>query len=155
MKSPNNTEIERKFLIKYTPDLPDNGVTMKQGYLSVGEATTRVRTGNDKAWITIKGKTKGLSRPEYEYEIPHSDACEMLALFCPETVEKTRYLILHEGHTWEVDVFSGRHKGLIIAELELDDEDEEFSTPDWIGEEVSNDYHYRNSYLAQASWPFA
>ncbi len=154
MKSPLNQEIERKFLVSSTPEVLDNGVVMQQGYLATGGVTTRIRIGNDKAWITIKGKTVGFTRPEYEYEIPLQDAQEMLDLFCGNAVKKTRYIIHHEGHDWEVDFFKGNHDGLILAEIELSSEEESFSTPNWLGEEVSNDHRYRNSYLAQTRWPF-
>ena len=154
MSAANNIEIERKFLVLTPPELPDEGISIRQGYLSTDAVTTRVRTGNKQAWLTIKGPTKGLSRAEFEYEIPHTDASDMLKQFCPQHIEKTRYLIPFQDHTWEVDFFSGQHQGLIIAEIELNSEDEAFAKPDWLGEEVSNDYRYRNSYLAKATWPF-
>ena len=154
MKSPNNTEIERKFIVKYLPESHGEGMVIKQGYLSENEVTTRIRIGSGRAWITVKGKTVGLSRPEFEYEIPLEDAEKMLSLFCPQKIEKTRYFINNHGHIWEVDIFEGCNEGLMLAELELNSEDESFEIPDWIGEEVSDDPRYRNSRLIKEPWPF-
>ena len=155
MKSSNNTEIERKFIVNYLPENHGEGTRIKQGYLSCeGEVTTRIRTGGNKAWITIKGMTYGLTRSEYEYKIPLCDAEKMLEMFCPQKIEKTRYLIRYEEHIWEVDVFEGQNKGLIIAEIELNSEDEEFSTPNWVGDEVSHDARFRNSRMIKYPWPF-
>ena len=154
MKSPNNTEIERKFIVKYLPETHGEGMVIKQGYLSEGEITTRIRIGSGRAWITVKGKTVGLTRPEFEYEIPLADAEHMLNIFCPLKIEKTRYFINWHGHIWEVDIFEGCNKGLMLAELELTSEEEAFEIPDWIGEEVSHDPRYRNSCLTKTPWPF-
>ncbi len=103
----------------------------------------------NQAYLTIKGATSGITRSEFEYEIPVSDAESMLALCGDAIVEKKRYFIEHAGMTWELDVFSGANDGLIMAEVELESEDQSFELPDWVGPEVSADPRYRNSYLAR------
>lgn len=144
-------EIERKFLI----DLDkignlENGKEITQGYFDTPNGpTTRIRISGKNGFITIKGKTEGLSRSEYEYEIPLEDAKEMIEKFCPKTLSKTRYIIPIGNHKWEVDIFEGKNKGLIIAEIELESEDEEFIKPEWVGEEVSEDSRYYNSNLVE------
>lgn len=149
-------EIERKFLVKDDSwkDQVRESQVMKQGYLVTDRNTTvRVRVAGEKAYLTVKGATYGLSRSEYEYEIPVMDAEGMLQ-FCPNVpVEKTRYLIEHAGMTWELDVFEDQNKGLIMAEIELESEDQEIELPDWVGEEVSGDERYFNGYLS--SRPFS
>lgn len=143
-------EIERKFLVKGEPwHHAVSSTRMSQGYLSQGGTNTvRVRIGGEKAWLTIKGPAKGISRSEYEYEIPVAEAEELLGL-CPlAVVEKTRYLIPHEGHTWEVDVFHGENDGLVVAEVELADESVEPELPVWVGKEVTSERRYANSALA-------
>jgi len=143
-------EIEYKFLIDKNklPTLK-NGYTIKQGYIQTADQTTvRIRVRDKEAFLTIKGKSQGASRLEFEYPIPLSDAEEMLTNLCHSSlIEKTRYLIEHEGHTWEVDVFEGTNKGLIIAEIELNSEDEDFSLPGWVAENVTDDVRYFNSNL--------
>ncbi len=145
-------EIERKFLVK--GEFPrTNPVTMAQAYLSSDPSSTvRVRLAGDIAWLTIKGKSSGISRAEFEYEIPVSDAKELIELATSSTIEKTRYHIASGPHTWEIDVFEGENHGLIIAEIELNSEDEEFEKPDWLGEDVSHDFRYSNSSLAKNSY---
>ncbi|SFV55555.1 hypothetical protein MNB_SV-8-344 [hydrothermal vent metagenome] len=128
-------EIERKFLIN-TDKLPPltNGYTIEQGYIQTADHTTtvRVRIRNTEAFLTIKGKSTGASRLEFEYPIPLQDAQNMLDALCQSSViEKTRYLVEHEGHVWEVDVFEGSNKGLVVAEVELKSEDEAFTLPSW------------------------
>lgn len=144
-------EIERKFTVdssKLEAVLPSNGFMIKQGYLNSDiTRTVRVRTKGEKAFITIKSKSETIKRKEFEYEIPVSDALEMLELCEKPLIEKVRYVIKHESHEWEVDVFDGDNSGLIIAEVELTSEDEQVSLPDWIKEEVSGDKRYFNSYL--------
>ena len=126
------------------------GTEFQQGYLSHGTATVRVRIAGEQAFLTIKGKTQGISRCEYEYAIPNADARHMLATLCDEAaIEKTRYIIEHAEKIWEVDVFHGANQGLIVAEIELNDEHEKFTLPDWIAEEVSSDARYFNSQLAK------
>lgn len=145
-------EIEHKFLIDETklPTLK-NGYAIKQGYIQTLDHTTvRIRIRGKEAFLTIKGKSQGVSRLEFEYPIPLSDAQEMLTKLCHSSrVEKTRYLVEHEGHTWEVDIFEGANKGLIIAELELKSEDEAFSLPEWVSEEVTHDERYFNVNLVE------
>ena len=143
-------EIERKFLIDTDklPPLP-HGYTIKQGYILTADHTTvRVRIRNQDAFLTIKGKSTGASRLEFEYPIPLHDAHDMLEALCQSAVvEKTRYLVEHEGHTWEVDVFEGSNKGLVVAEVELDCEEETFALPSWVTKEVTDDIRYFNSNL--------
>jgi adenylate cyclase len=144
-------EIERKFLVKDDSWKAEAsaGLVCKQGYLvSDGGKTVRIRVMGTKAFLTIKGATRGLSRSEYEYEIPVPDAEGMLQLCATAPVEKTRYLIEHAGMTWELDVFAGRNSGLVMAEIELEAEDQPFELPGWAGDEVSRDRRYYNSYLA-------
>lgn len=146
-------EIERKFLLhpdiwKQTEKGP--GQLYCQGYLLTGpDKTIRVRLTPTGAFLTIKGKTTGASRPEYEYPIPPSDARELLAAFCGGVIEKIRYRILYEGKLWEVDVFQGDNEGLLLAEIELSAEDENFTLPPFIAAEVTGQVEYYNAYLAQ------
>jgi adenylate cyclase len=143
------SEIERKFLVRgdgWKPGPP--GALQRQGYLSVEDPTVRVRIEGDRATLTVKGAQRGLTRAEFEYEIPLADAEEMFAL-CPFAVEKTRYLRDLDGRRWEVDVFHGANDGLVIAEIELEREDESFVLPPWIGAEVSRDPRYRVASLAR------
>jgi len=145
-------EIERKFLIDETklPTLK-NGYTIKQGYIqTVDHTTVRIRVRDKEAFLTIKGKNQGASRLEFEYSIPLSDAQEMLKSLCHTSlIEKTRYLVEHKGHTWEIDIFEGSNQGLIIAEIELESEDEDFSLPKWVSEEVTDDVKYFNANLVE------
>jgi adenylate cyclase len=143
-------EIERKYLIKDDTWRKDaSGTTYRQGYLStVKERTVRVRTIDDKGFLTIKGITIGATRREYEYEIPMADANEMLdELSEKPIIEKTRFKISHAGLTWEIDEFAGVNQGLIVAEVELESEDQNIDFPPWVGEEVSGDPRYFNSNL--------
>ena len=143
-------EIERKFLIKGN-DWKKNSkeVLFRQGYLStVKERTVRVRTIDNKGFLTIKGITVGATRAEYEYEISVSDANEMLDSLCEKPIiEKTRTKIEYKGLIWEVDEFFGENEGLVVAEVELVSEDQEPAIPEWIGEEVTGDPRYFNSNL--------
>ena len=146
-------EIERKFLVDHEKwakvDKPD-GTHYRQGYL-VDEAikTIRVRAAGEKGFITIKGSTTGITRKEFEYEIPVEEAIQLIDGFAVSEVEKTRYRITFKGKLWEVDEFWGNNKGLLMAEIELKQEDETFEKPDWITLEVSDDKRYYNSYLAK------
>ena len=144
-------EIERKYLVNGDSwrELGDP-VHYIQGYLQDNEdKVVRIRIQGEKAYLTIKGRTKGLSRKEFEYPMPHEDATEMLFLCGGLIVEKKRSTIKFQGKIWEVDEFEGKNKGLILAEIELESEDESFSIPPWIGKEVSGDPRYYNSYLAR------
>lgn len=142
-------EIERKFLV-HPEKLPplSEGHVIKQGYIPSDGITVRARISNDKAFLTLKGKARGLSRSEFEYPIPMADAEEILQELCLHPlIEKTRYLLPYGAHTWELDVFEGDNAGLIVAEIELSEEEEAFALPEWVKEEVSYDHRYRNSYL--------
>jgi len=142
------TEIERKFLLK--KGVWPHGTAMKccQGFLSrAKDRTVRVRTVNDKGYLTIKGIAVGASRPEFEYEIPYQDALELLEICEKPLIEKNRYRVEEGGLIWEIDEFFGENQGLIIAELELESEDQEFKKPDWVGEEVTGDPRYYNANL--------
>ncbi len=143
-------EIERKFLVSGDAWRQlATGTYYRQGYLStVKERTVRVRTIDEDAFLTIKGVSRGLTRVEYEYQVPHGDAVEMLADLCLQPiVEKHRYKIEYQGLVWEVDEFHGVNEGLIVAEVELESEEQEVPKPDWIGEEVSDDPRYFNANL--------
>lgn len=143
-------EIERKFLVKPRKwSELGRGNRIRQGYLSTAkEATVRVRTYGDKAYITVKGLTVGATRDEYEYEIPVDDANAMLDRLCAKPlIEKTRYRIAHSGLTFEVDAFEGVNQGLTVAEVELESEKESVSLPDWIDREVTGDPKYYNANL--------
>ncbi|MDR1699858.1 MAG: CYTH domain-containing protein [Lachnoclostridium sp.] len=144
------TEIERKFLLAGNALPPFEGGTLyEQGYLSENvERTVRIRIAGEKAYITIKGKTTGYARLEFEYEIPAGDARELMKLCEHAPISKTRYVVYYASHRWEVDVFHGQNEGLVLAELELTSENEPFDMPPWIGEEVTRDFRYANAYLA-------
>jgi adenylate cyclase len=145
-----NKEIERKYLLKN-----DNWkglaepVFYRQGYLSYGKGNTvRIRTINDKGIITIKSKTVGISRDEFEYEIPFDDAEKLLDQLCAKPlIEKFRTKIKIKDLIWEVDEFVGDNKGLVVAEVELHDENQKIEMPEWIGKEVSGKRRYYNSSL--------
>ena len=144
-------EIERKFLV-HREQFPgsDNQTILKQGYLSVDpDREVRIRREGDRAWITIKGRMEGITRPEFDYTIPVEDAEALLglALFLP--VEKIRHrLVVDETH-WEVNEFLGANAGLLMAEVELEDESQPFSRPAWLSHEVTFDQRYYNSELAR------
>jgi adenylate cyclase len=142
-------EIERKFLVRGVDWRNDTGVLYQQGYLNRdSDRTVRVRIAGDVAFLTIKGKNRGATRVEFEYPIPLADAQELLAMCDGPLVEKTRFIVLHEGHRWEVDEFTGDNAGLVVAEIELHAEDEVFTAPAWLGEEVTHDPRYFNSRLS-------
>ena len=145
-------EIERKFLVtgEYK-SLASKSYRIAQGYLSSSPGrTVRIRTKGDKGYITIKGKSNesGLSRYEWEKEIPHNEAQELLALCEPGIINKTRYEVVFENQTYEVDEFYGKNEGLTIAELELESETTSFSKPAWLGDEVTGDKRYYNAQLS-------
>ena len=143
-------EIERKFLLKSDAwRALATGTTYRQGYLnSAKERTVRIRTVGDKAFLTIKGLSVGVTRSEYEYPIPFDDCNAMLdSLAEKPLIEKKRYKIALGGLTWEIDEFFGENQGLIVAEVELASEDQAFEKPAWIGDEVSGDPRYFNSNL--------
>jgi adenylate cyclase len=143
-------EIERKFLVDKTKLPPlNNGFAIMQGYLSTNEnSVVRVRIKNDHAFLTIKSKTIGSSRLEYEYPIPINDAKGMLEKLCERPIlSKTRYEITYGNHVWELDIFYEENEGLIVAEIELLAEDESFLMPPWVTSEVTDDARYFNSNL--------
>ncbi|GGX67284.1 CYTH domain-containing protein [Litorimonas cladophorae] len=142
-------EIERKFLV--TGDAWKSGTPtrLSQGYLaSSKDSTVRIRLAGDLAWLTIKGPTVGISRAEFEYEIPATDAQQMLDMCEGAIIEKTRWQVSYENLIWEVDEFFGENGGLVVAEIELRSEDQTFAKPDWVGEEVTDDPRYANSNLS-------
>ncbi len=143
-------EVERKFLVDRAalPEL-SNGQKIVQGYIPTADKTTvRVRVKAEQAFLTLKGISNGVSRSEFEYEIPLKDAQQMLDEFCCDSkIEKIRYEISHGQHVWELDIFQGKNDGLIIAEIELSDEDEAFERPNWVAEQVTGDKRYYNSQL--------
>lgn len=145
------TEIERKFLVKGTyKDLSFNQFHILQGYLSSQPGrTVRIRIQKEKGYLTIKGASNasGTSRFEWEKEIPVEEAKALFQLCEPGKIEKTRYEIKVGKHTYEVDEFFGENQGLTVAEIELDDENEDFIRPSWLGEEVTGDARYYNSHL--------
>jgi len=144
-------EIERKFLVNESlwEQLPKpTPKRIQQAYLSDdSNCTVRVRTKGSKGFLTVKGKSVGIARSEYEYEIPLEEAEKMIAEFCPKVLSKDRFEIQVGKHVWEVDVFHGKLAPLIVAEIELKSEDELFELPNWVGREVSDDFLYFNSQL--------
>ena len=144
-------EIERKFLIKEKPfSIAKRSLKINQGYIiNEKSKVIRVREKGNDYFLTIKGNNIGISRLEYDFPISKEDAKELIFHFCKTTlIEKTRHYIEHKGHTWEVDEFHGKNNGLIVAEIELESEDEKFEIPDWVGEEVTQDDRYYNMNLA-------
>jgi len=146
-------EIERKFLVANDAWRKDviSETRLKQGYLANQErASVRVRIGGNQAFLNIKSATLGIRRSEFEYEIPLSDAEDMLEQVAIRPfIDKTRYKVKCGEHLWEVDLFHGDNEGLIVAEIELDAEDECFELPEWAGEEVSGDPKYFNVCLVK------
>jgi adenylate cyclase len=143
-------EIERKFLLRGDGWMTlGEPVFFKQGYLSSHkDRVVRVRIEGDRAVMTIKGRNVGATRGEWEYEIPVADAVELLDGLCEQPlIEKYRRRITFAGNVWEVDEFLGANAGLVVAEIELQSEDQQFDKPDWIGEEVTDDLRYLNSSL--------
>lgn len=145
------SEIERKFLVRddsWNAGTP--GVRMSQGYLSMDpDRAVRVRLAGENAWLTIKGRSSGITRAEFEYAIPAADARDLLELCLPSVIDKTRHRIPFGAHVWEVDVFHGDNEGLVLAEVELEDESASPELPPWAGIEVSYDARYFNSQLAR------
>lgn len=143
-------EIERKFLVKdFSYRQIVSGVYYKQGYLnSNSHCSTRIRIVEQTAYFTIKS-INAISRVEYEYEIPLADASEIIDMLCNKPIiEKYRFKIQYEGFTWEVDEFLGDNVGLIIAEIELPNKDTQFTKPDFVGDDVTDDQRFYNSNLA-------
>jgi adenylate cyclase len=149
-------EIERKFLVADDSwrSAVSSSTAIMQGYLAAtGRAAVRVRVRGEQAFLTIKGVTSEVTRTEYEYPIPLPDAAAMLQELAEgPIIEKVRHIVPVGDHEWELDVFAGDNEGLVMAEIELDDPDEPFVTPDWVGEEVSDDPRYFNVNLAAAPY---
>ncbi|SEJ14609.1 adenylate cyclase [Sphingobium sp. AP50] len=147
-------EIERKFLVTgdgWRKDA-DAGRFFRQGYVTRGncgqqeKASVRIRLAGNRAWLTLKSAHAGIIRDEYEYEIPVSDAAEILTQMCgAPVIEKTRYRVPHDDRIWEVDVFAGNAAGLVLAEVELEAVDALLNLPDWVGKEVTDDPRFRNA----------
>ena len=146
-------EIERKFLVVEDSwrEAARPGVLYRQGYLSTDPGNAvRVRVSGNRAWLNIKSATVGVTRREYEYEIPATDAHAILEELCVKPlIEKTRFVVEHDGRTWEIDVFEGDNEGLVVAEVELESEDEAVTLPAWAGEDVSHDVRYYNQRLVE------
>ncbi|MEN3367662.1 MAG: adenylate cyclase [Burkholderiales bacterium] len=151
-------EIERKFLVRDQQwKSLGQGALLRQGYLSSQpDRIVRVRIEGESAMLTIKGRTVGATRGEWEYPIPVEDANSLLNELCEKPIiEKYRYRIRHEGMIWEVDEFLGDNAGLVVAEIELEAEDQAFEKPQWVGEEVTHDARYFNANLLKrpfSSW---
>jgi adenylate cyclase len=144
-------EIERKFLVRsldWTREAT-SACPLRQGYLAIDDGiNVRVRTDGQSAWLTIKGRGEGITRPEFEYEIPVADAAALLPLCRGRLVEKTRHLVPVGALSWEIDEFTGDNAGLVIAEIELPDEGIPVPQPAWLGAEVTADPRYLNANLA-------
>ena len=151
-------EIERRFLIENDKwhQYADEPLLLKQAYLSVEkERTVRVRIVGQRAWLTLKGYISELSRSEFEYEIPLADAEKMMESMCPFKMEKWRYLVRWGSSLFEIDVFLGENAPLVVAEIELPDENADFDRPDWLGREITSDGMFTNAYLSKhpfSSW---
>lgn len=144
-------EIERKFLVSGDGwrQQASSQTRFSQGYLSRDPArTVRVRIAGDAAFLTIKGATTGATRAEFEYAVPLADAQQLLAMSDGPVVEKVRHLCVVDGMTWEVDEFLGANAGLVVAEIELQSEEQAFARPAWLGDEVTGDARYVNANLA-------
>jgi adenylate cyclase len=149
-------EIERKFRIANDAWRQQirSSTLLRQGYLAnTARASVRVRLAGDEAWLSVKAMTPGRARAEYEAAIRVDDANDMLARLCEgPLIEKWRHIVIHGGNEWEIDEFLGENAGLVIAELELDCEQEEFAAPSWLGNEVTHDERYYNFKLSQHPW---
>jgi CYTH domain-containing protein len=145
-------EIERNFLVDgslWRKVHPQKSISIKQGYLvTEPQILVRSRIADDIGYITIKGSITGISRPEYEYEIPVNEAAQLMDTFAKATIEKTRHYVLYEGKMWMVDEFKGMNEGLITAEIELTNPQEYFEHPEWLMKEVTSDFRYLSSSLA-------
>jgi len=143
-------EIERRFLVKSTEWEKEvsQEINCIQGYLSIDyDRIARVRITDDQSIFTVKGRRINRECPEFNYSIPRNDAEEMLKLCFQPYIVKTRKIINFQGYIWEIDVFKNENSGLIIAEIELSDRNENFTKPDWLGEEITEDLRYSNSNL--------
>jgi len=154
---PMGIEIERKFLVCGPGWRQGQAQRYSQGYLNrAAERTVRVRIAGEQAFLTIKGRSQGASRLEFEYPLPLADAQALLQLCEGPLIDKTRYTLEQDGLRWEVDEFHGENAGLVLAEVELPSEDQTITRPDWLGEEVTGDERYYNSRLSElpfGRWP--
>lgn len=145
-------EIEHKFLVVSDDwrKSVSKSQRMGQAYLaSESNVTVRARIAGSQAWLTLKGASSGIAQLEFEYEVPVADAQQIITeLSDSAVIDKTRHTIMHNGHEWVVDEFHADNDGLIVAEIELQSEDEKFDVPGWAGDNVTADYRYRNKYLA-------
>lgn len=145
-------EIERKFLVASDAwrKAADGGTRFLQAYIvTMDDRSARVRLMDDtRAKLTIKISTGSMTRDEFEYEIPVEDARDMMAKAIGLIIDKTRYEVHHRGFVWEVDVYAGAHKGLVVAEVELDAESDRPDLPAWLGTEITGDPQYSNQYLS-------
>ena len=145
-------ECERKFLVVGEYKMfAHNSIHLIQGYIASGRRTVRVRISDNKAWLTIKGPSHdgGLTRYEWEKSIDAKEALELMQLAEGALIEKRRYLVEYEGHTFEVDEFAGDNEGLVVAEVELQESTEKVALPEWIGREVTGIKRYYNSHLRE------
>lgn len=144
-------EIERKFLVKGASWRSGSGKRIRQGYLrNEIKGVVRVRTKGERGYLTIKGSTTGITRLEFEYEIPWEDANQILDELCVRPlIEKIRYEVDSGGFKWEIDEFKGENAGLVVAEIELEEENQQFPKPDWLGREVTGDSRYQNASLVR------
>lgn len=146
-------EIERKFLVidnSWKADVSSSS-HLCQGYLNLEQrCSVRVRTDGQRGWLNIKGATIGARRQEFEYPIPLNEAEQLLKSFAVgPLIDKTRYLVPFGTHIWEIDVFAGENEGLVVAEIELDDPEQPFERPTWLGREVTDDIRYYNTSLSR------
>lgn len=144
-------ETEHKYLVKkdlWPAVRPKHGELIKQAYIfNSPEKSLRVRLKGKKAYLALKGKTEGASRHEYEYEIPYEDGEEMISKFASKVMEKTRYIVVHDHHTWEVDEFHHENEGLVIAEIEIKPDEPAYPLPPWVDKEVTTDTRFYNANL--------
>lgn len=150
------TEIEVKYLVETDGwiALREHPVQMTQAYLARSEkAEIRVRIAGDQAWITVKSAGGGMTRSEFEYQVPLSDAEAMARISVGSKIEKTRWQVAHTGHVWVVDEYHEQFEGLVLAELELDSEEQSFALPEWASRDVTHDAAYRNASLASEGLP--
>lgn len=155
-------EIERKFLVASAAwqDEADDGLRIRQAYIASSDRVdVRVRIkGDDRAVLTLKSRGSGISRQEFEYDIPIDDAEALVEAGEGFLIEKVRHHVRHGGFLWEIDVFHGANAGLVVAEIELESEDQDFERPDWLGEDVTDDPRYLNVNLSRvpfSQWPSA
>jgi len=151
-KPMNHLEIERKFLVdrdQWSLLVKPAGTRYLQGYLSIDDdKVVRVRAAGEKGFLTIKGKSDTFSHSEFEYEIPATEAAELIRQFATSRVEKVRIKIPKGKYVWEVDEFHGDNEGLLMAEIELENPEDVFEKPTWLGQEVTGDKRYYNAYLS-------